>query len=107
MPLVKVAELAAFPAGSVAEVTTDGGVFAVCNVEGAVFCVEGTCPHAGGPLGQGTLNGDFLVCPWHGWEFDCRTGVNDFDEDVQLKTFPVSIENQQIMVDLPDQPASV
>jgi nitrite reductase (NADH) small subunit len=107
MPLVKVAELSALPSGSVTEVMTDGGVFAVCNVEGAVFCVEGTCPHAGGPLGQGTLNGGFLVCPWHGWEFDCRTGVNDFDEDVQLKTFPVSIENQQIMVDLPDQPASV
>jgi len=107
MPLVKVAELAALPPGSVAEVITDnGGVFAICNVEGAIFCIEGTCPHAGGPLGQGTLNGDLLVCPWHGWEFNCRSGINDFDEDVQLKTFPVRIENQQVMVELPELPVT-
>jgi nitrite reductase (NADH) small subunit len=66
--------------------------FAVCNVAGAVYALDGICPHSGGPLGEGALHGSTLVCPWHAWEFDCRTGANDFDPDVVVATFAAKIE---------------
>ena len=56
---------------------------------------------AGGPLGEGALHGSTLVCPWHAWEFDCRTGANDFDPDVTVATFPVKIEAGEILIDDP------
>ena len=101
MPFVKVGDLSAFPPGSVTEVESEGKPYAICNVDGKLHCVEGTCPHAGGPLGQGTLNGNFVVCPWHGWEFDCRTGLNEDDEDVQLQTFPVVVQGGELLIDIP------
>lgn len=77
-----------------------GQTFAVCNVAGELHALDGVCPHAGGPLGEGALHGSTLVCPWHAWEFDCRTGANDFDPDVTLATFPVKVEAGQILIDI-------
>lgn len=74
---------------------------ALCNVAGEFHALDGECPHAGGPLGEGALHGTTLVCPWHAWEFDCRTGVNDFDPDVAVATFPVKIEGGEILIDIP------
>jgi nitrite reductase (NADH) small subunit len=101
MPLVKAGPVSALPPGAVTEVETSDARYAVCNLDGTLHCFNGTCPHAGGPLGQGTLNGNLLTCPWHGWEFDCRTGVNDFDEDVQLDRFPVVVQGEEILIDVP------
>jgi len=47
---------------------------AVFRVEGRLHALDGTCPHRGGPLGEGTLSGSVVACPWHGWRFDVRTG---------------------------------
>ncbi len=101
MPLLKVGPLRSLPPGTVTEIEAGTLTYAVCNVDGTLHCLEGICPHAGGPLGQGTLNGNILVCPWHGWEFDCNTGANDFDQEVRLGTFPVVVENDQILIDVP------
>ena len=100
MALVKAVSVANLPPGEVVEFENGGSPLALCNVDGQIFCVDGICPHAGGPLGQGILNGSSLICPWHGWEFDCRTGVNDFDEDLQLRTFPVVVQDGDVLVDL-------
>jgi nitrite reductase (NADH) small subunit len=101
MPLLKVGALSELPPGSVKEVELAGESYAVCNVDGSLHCLEGICPHAGGPLGQGTLNGSNLVCPLHEYEFDLRTGANDMDEDLQAKTFPVRVENGDIFIEVP------
>ncbi|MGA8030408.1 MAG: Rieske 2Fe-2S domain-containing protein [Bryobacteraceae bacterium] len=101
MPLVKVKALSELPPGAVAEVDVGGATYAICNVDGDVHCVEGTCPHAGGPLGEGNLDGNYLVCPWHGWEYDCRTGLNNFDEDVRIQTYPTVVQDGNILIDVP------
>ena len=101
MPLIKASSVNDLPPGSVTEVQSGDFTYAVCNVDGKVYCLDGTCPHAGGPLGQGNLNGNYLVCPWHGWEYDCRTGLNDSDEDVKVDTYPVQIQNGDILIDVP------
>jgi nitrite reductase (NADH) small subunit len=101
MPFVKLASLAQLPPGSIVEAQSGGNTIAICNAGGEVYALDGICPHAGGPLGQGALHGTTIVCPWHAWEYDCRTGVNDFDEGVRVATFPVKIEDGEILVDLP------
>lgn len=101
MPLVKVKNLSDFPPGDVAEVQNGEQTYAVCNVEGELRCLDGVCPHAGGPLGQGNIDGNQLVCPWHAWGFDTTTGVNDYDEDLVLKTYPVIVQGGVVLIDVP------
>ncbi len=101
MPLVKVKAIAELPPGSLTQIEINGAPFALCNFDGTLHCLDGTCPHAGGPLGEGNLDGANIVCPWHSWSFDCRTGVNDFDEDLQLTKYPVTQEDGHVWVELP------
>jgi nitrite reductase (NADH) small subunit len=101
MPFVRVGSLSALPPGSVMEAAVGENTFAVCNLGDEMRAFDGICPHAGGPLGQGSIQDDRLVCPWHAWEYDCRTGVNDYDENVKLATFPVKVEGDDILVDVP------
>ncbi len=60
--------------GEVVEVFVEGDPVAICRVEGVVHAVSGSCPHAQGPLADGSLDGAVLTCPFHGWGFDVRTG---------------------------------
>ena len=101
MPLINLGPASELPPGSVIQAESGDHVFAVCNVAGEFHVIDGVCPHAGGPLGEGALHENTLVCPWHAWEFDCRTGANDFDPDVMVTKFPVKIEGGEILVDVP------
>jgi nitrite reductase/ring-hydroxylating ferredoxin subunit len=101
MPLLQAGPLSELPPGAVKEVEVGDVTFAVCNVDGALHCIGGTCPHAGGPLGQGTLEGNTLVCPWHGWEFDCRSGLSALGDDLQVETYPVRVQDGNIFIEVP------
>jgi nitrite reductase/ring-hydroxylating ferredoxin subunit len=101
MPLLKLASLADLPPGAATEVRTGGEIYALCNVDGEVYALDGVCPHASGPLGEGQLVGHTLVCPWHAWEYDCRTGENDFGPDAKVATFPVRVEGGDILIEVP------
>jgi nitrite reductase (NADH) small subunit len=101
MPFEKVATLLELPAGSVLEVTVRGEPYAICNAGGNISALWGVCPHAGGPLGQGQISGGRLVCPYHAWEFDCRTGENDFDPATRVPTYEIKLVGESILADLP------
>ncbi len=101
MAFVKVAALGDIPTDSVFEAAVGGNVYAICNSGGELRAFQGECPHAGGPLGEGTIENGRLVCPWHAWEYDCLTGVNDFDQDVKLESFPVKTQDGEIYIDIP------
>lgn len=102
MPSVRIACPPQLLEGQVTEVEAAGRPFAVCRAGGEYFVLEGICPHAGGRLGHGALDGYFLACPFHAWEFDIRTGKHDYDDRVAVSTFPVRIEGGDLVVDLPD-----
>lgn len=99
MSFTKVGNLSALPAGEVMEAEVGGKAYAICNVEGALHAMEGTCPHRGGPLGHGALHGHALVCPWHAWEYDCRTGRNLMDDSVGVTTVAVKLDDDEILID--------
>jgi nitrite reductase (NADH) small subunit len=99
MSFVRVYSMAKLPPGDVTEVMLDGQIIALCNVGGEVRALDGICPHEGGPLGGGAMNGENVVCPWHMWEFNSRSGCLDWDESTCLTTFPVRVEGDDILVD--------
>ena len=53
------------------------------------------------PLGEGALHGSNVVCPWHAWEWDCRTGAYDYDPSKKVATYPVRIEGEDILIEIP------
>jgi nitrite reductase (NADH) small subunit len=83
------------------EAVVGGDSYAVCNVDGNVYALDGVCLHAGGPLGQGALHGDTIVCPWHAWEYNCRTGACVGADDFKLDLLPVKIESGDVLIDVP------
>lgn len=71
---VKVGASADVPEGGVRSFEVAGRKVAVLRLGGALFAMDGTCPHRGGPLGEGTVADGVLTCPWHGWRFDGKSG---------------------------------
>ncbi|MFA6914767.1 MAG: Rieske (2Fe-2S) protein [Parachlamydiales bacterium] len=52
----------------------DGREIVIFNCDGEFYAIENVCPHMGGPLGEGEMDGCTVVCPWHGWQFDIKSG---------------------------------
>ena len=73
---------------------------AVANVDGR-FCAFGNiCPHEGGPLAEGELEGNIVTCPWHFTRFDVFTGeVVDGVTDEPIPVYEVRVEGDQILVE--------
>ncbi len=78
-----------FPPGARALGFADGFQVLVFNVAGALYAVENNCPHAGGSLAGGKLEGQVLRCPSHGLKFDVVRGSVAGGGGLQLRTFPV------------------
>ncbi len=101
MGFVKVGELSKLAPGSVMEAAAGGNSYAICNVGGQLHAFDGVCPHAGGPLGQGTLIDGILMCPWHGYEFDPRTGENLDNPLMTVTRVPLKVEGDDILIEVP------
>jgi 3-phenylpropionate/trans-cinnamate dioxygenase ferredoxin subunit len=113
-----VAPAAEIPPGSRKLVTVKGRPIVIFNLDGAYFGLLNRCPHQGGNLGAGrvtglleaacpgeyryTRKGEILRCPWHGWEFDIRTGQSYCDpERIRTKAYPVEVEPGLAVVEGP------
>jgi NAD(P)H-dependent nitrite reductase small subunit len=68
----------------------------------SVHAIDNVCPHAGASLYQGYIEGQTLSCPWHCWEFEIDTGKCITVEDMDVDTFPITIENGMVKIELPD-----
>lgn len=60
--------------GEMIEVDNGGKPVAIANVGGTYYAIAGECPHQGGPLAEGELEGDIVTCPWHNFRFDFKSG---------------------------------
>ena len=88
------------PPGTIRTVHVGDEAVAVANVGGELYAVQNACIHLQGPLGEGWLEEGKLTCPWHGWQYDVRTGQNVFDRAIRLRTYEVRVENGEIQVAL-------
>jgi 3-phenylpropionate/trans-cinnamate dioxygenase ferredoxin component len=96
--LVTVASVDEIPPGGLKHIEAGGEEIALANVDGEVYAVQGQCLHLKGPLAEGQLEEACLTCPWHGWRYDVRTGLNDFDHAIRLRTYEVRVEDGEVKV---------
>ncbi|MEZ0374461.1 MAG: Rieske 2Fe-2S domain-containing protein [Candidatus Sericytochromatia bacterium] len=71
---------------------------ALTYADGKFCAISSACNHVGGPLGEGTLDGEYVVCPWHYWSFHRETGVKRSDECHAVPSYDVRIENGRVLV---------
>ncbi len=96
---VKVAQLRDLPPGTgIMVVGPFDKPMALFNAGGEIFAINAVCPHRGGPLANGRLDGHVVSCPWHGWTFDVRTGRPDHPGGHSVTTYEVKVERGAIYV---------
>ena len=93
-----VASVTELPPGTLMEAFVGDVAVAVGNVDGQLHAIGNTCPHAGGPLGDGALDGNAAVCPYHGWAFDLESGVCNLNDTVSVPVFAIREAGGQICV---------
>ena len=96
---VKVAKKSEIPADSGKLVEANGKEIALFQVGGKVHAIYAVCPHQGGPLAEGGLDGKVVTCPWHGWEFDVTSGVCTFNDSIKQPSFNVKEEGEDVFVE--------
>ncbi|WP_417393358.1 Rieske (2Fe-2S) protein [Gimesia sp.] len=99
---IRIADLTAVPEGQAGEFVAEDRIIALYHVDGAYYAMDGVCPHAGGPLGEGALTGNIVTCPWHGWQFDVTTGKHCLNERLCHPTYSVFVEEDGIYIELPE-----
>jgi 3-phenylpropionate/trans-cinnamate dioxygenase ferredoxin subunit len=122
MAKYEVATVEEIPPGERKIVEVAGRSIGVFNIDGEFFALRNNCPHEGGPLCVGPIcgfvsserpgeyhysrQGEILRCPWHGWEFDIRTGQSWFDpKKVRVRRYEVTLE-PGTATETPEAPAT-
>ena len=98
---VLVGKAAEIPEGERRVIDAAGQSVGVFRVGGQWYALSNSCLHRGGPVCAGTLEGLTLTCPWHGYQYDLPTGQLLLDRSTALPTYPVSVENGMVYVDVP------
>lgn len=78
----------------------DGVAICLANVGGELSALDNICPHRQGPLGQGWLEGHYVVCPWHSWMFHVKTGTAEYPEGERVDVIPLRIEGDDVLVEI-------
>ncbi len=98
--LVRVADARELGDGKGKVVRVEGRTLAIFRVGNEYFALDNYCLHRGGPLGEGELEGYNVTCPWHGWTYDVRTGSFEVIPPLKVKTHPIRLEGDSLMVEL-------
>lgn len=98
----KVARGEDVPPDGLLAVEVEGKALVLGRAEGRVFALADVCPHRGAPLSEGMICGPDLVCPWHGWAFDTRTGARAGSPEgpAAVRIYRVVEEGGEVWVDL-------
>jgi nitrite reductase/ring-hydroxylating ferredoxin subunit len=86
--------------GTAIRVTVENSAVAVFNVGGLLFGVDAKCTHVGGPIDKGRVTDTTVTCPWHGSQFDLRTGAVARGPAIKpLKSYRVQVEADGLAID--------
>ena len=83
------------PEGEARELDYHGRLLCVARDRGRVILMDDVCPHRGGPLGQGLIEDGKLICPWHAWAFDLKTGKATHSQD-RVQIFEVEVKGDDV-----------
>jgi len=114
MKRINVGSIDEIPHGECKIVKVDGREIGIFNVHGEFHAVRNICPHQFAPVCRGQvqgttmpsepgefvwgMEGEVLICPWHGWEFDLIRGNSLFNSRVKLNTYPVEIDGPDVIL---------
>ena len=87
------------PDGSAKLVRVQGEEIAVFKQDGKLCAIQNACPHEGGQLSKGWIEGEAVVCPLHGYKFDLKTGICSSDPHLKAKTFAVTAQGKEFTID--------
>jgi nitrite reductase (NADH) small subunit len=88
------------PSGDAREFTSGEKVICIANDRGEIAAMDNACPHRGGPLGQGLVENSKMVCPWHAWAFDLKTGEAAHSPQVRAEMYEVKVDGDDVLVKL-------
>jgi nitrite reductase/ring-hydroxylating ferredoxin subunit len=97
---VRVAAAGELAHGEGRVVEVEGRALALFNVDGRYYAIDNVCPHRGGPLAEGDLDGRVVSCPWHAWRFDVTTGANVNNPAVKAGCYAVTEDAGAVYVQL-------
>ena len=108
MQYFKAAQKNELRAGEKKKIEQSGKVILLTNIGGTYYAIDNKCPHMGGSLYDGNLDGDQIICPKHGTVFDVRTGKVSKNGKIAFinlkvndtKTYPVKVDGDDILVGL-------
>ena len=99
MPSIRVtAESELPPPDEAKEFPCGAKTICIANVNGAYSAMDNVCLHRGGPLGQGVIADDKLICPWHGWIWDPKTGQAGDNPSARVAVYPIKLEGDEVYV---------
>ena len=98
--MTKIAKQSEIPPGTGKAVEVGGKTIAVFNCEGTFYAVDNTCKHRGGPLGEGSLSGTTVTCPWHGWEYDVTSGACSMDPSIKVPKYDVKVDGDDVLISI-------
>ena len=98
---VRLCRLAETPAvGEVKAAEVNGVSVCLANVDGDLSALDNWCPHRGAPLAEGWLEGGSVVCPWHSWTFNLKTGEAEYPVHERVAVIPLKIEGEDVLADV-------
>ena len=95
---VAVIEANQVPSDRGLSVNAGGRELALFNIDGQFYALDGTCPHRGGPLGEGITEDGRVYCPLHGWEFDVKTGACINNPEKPVACFPARVLDGKVEI---------
>jgi nitrite reductase/ring-hydroxylating ferredoxin subunit len=95
---VKAAAAADLAPGQGKLVQAEGREIALFNVNGTFHAIGAICPHENGPLHEGEVDGEAIVCPWHAFDFHVATGECSADPDLRVPVFEVKVEGGDVFI---------
>lgn len=95
---VEVAPSNSIPDGAAIEVIVEGQILAIFRSEGVLFVLDGMCAHQGGPIAEGEVADGCVTCPWHGWQYELKSGIQTINRQPLQRTFPVRELQGQVEV---------
>ena len=101
MPFTKIATQSDLPATNEAkEFSCANKEICIANINGEYSAMDNVCLHQGGPIGQGMIEQGKVVCPWHGWAWDPKTGEATHNAKARVAVYPVKIENGDVLLEI-------
>jgi nitrite reductase (NADH) small subunit len=88
------------PVNEAREFSLGDRMICVANVNGQISAMDNVCRHRGGPLGQGVIEGADVICPWHGWAWNTKTGEAGHNPADKIEVYSIKVENGDVLIKL-------